>query len=230
MGLVREASIRYLGFKVGDMKIAHYSISYTSGQVVKPTQDPLWILLNGASLATATYPALFALYGYTFGGSGANFTLPNLTEGRTPITKGLTNFPTIGVAGGEINHVLTSTEMLSHTHGHTLSFAASPHNHSVSASLNSADSHSHAAVSAGAADDVSSAIGTSPYTVDIDGGSNHTTTGSAGAHSHSGSLSVNSSNSSISTNGGVSNNTGGNGSHNNMQPYIVIGGWLVKFG
>jgi hypothetical protein len=33
---------------------------------------------NGASLSTTTYAALFAAIGYTFGGSGASFTLPDL--------------------------------------------------------------------------------------------------------------------------------------------------------
>jgi microcystin-dependent protein len=39
----------------------------------------LWA--NGASVPVATYPALFAKIGYTNGGSGANFNLPNL-QGR----------------------------------------------------------------------------------------------------------------------------------------------------
>jgi hypothetical protein len=33
---------------------------------------------NGASLSTSTYAALFAVVGYTFGGSGGNFNLPDL--------------------------------------------------------------------------------------------------------------------------------------------------------
>lgn len=33
--------------------------------------------MNGASLATATYAALFAAIGYTFGGAGANFNVPD---------------------------------------------------------------------------------------------------------------------------------------------------------
>jgi hypothetical protein len=37
-----------------------------------------YILANGQSLTTAAYPNLFANLGYTFGGSGANFTLPSM--------------------------------------------------------------------------------------------------------------------------------------------------------
>lgn len=37
-----------------------------------------WLECNGASLATASYPTLFAVIGYVFGGSGANFNIPDL--------------------------------------------------------------------------------------------------------------------------------------------------------
>ncbi len=37
-----------------------------------------YIPCNGASYATTAYPALYAVIGYTYGGSGANFNVPNL--------------------------------------------------------------------------------------------------------------------------------------------------------
>ena len=37
-----------------------------------------WLKCNGASLNTTTYAALFAATGYTFGGSAANFNVPDL--------------------------------------------------------------------------------------------------------------------------------------------------------
>ncbi len=37
-----------------------------------------WLACNGASVATATYAALFAAIGYTYGGAGASFNLPDL--------------------------------------------------------------------------------------------------------------------------------------------------------
>lgn len=36
-----------------------------------------WLLCDGASYATATYPDLFAAIGYAYGGSGANFNVPD---------------------------------------------------------------------------------------------------------------------------------------------------------
>ena len=37
-----------------------------------------WLQANGASLSTSTYAQLFSVIGYTFGGSGANFNLPDV--------------------------------------------------------------------------------------------------------------------------------------------------------
>ena len=37
-----------------------------------------WFLCDGSSKDTTTYAALFAVIGYTYGGSGANFTLPTV--------------------------------------------------------------------------------------------------------------------------------------------------------
>jgi hypothetical protein len=39
-----------------------------------------WLATNGGSVSRLTYPALFAVIGYTYGGSGANFTLPTVTD------------------------------------------------------------------------------------------------------------------------------------------------------
>lgn len=36
-----------------------------------------WLLCNGATLSTTAYPELFAVIGYTYGGSGSSFILPN---------------------------------------------------------------------------------------------------------------------------------------------------------
>ena len=37
-----------------------------------------WLECNGASLSTSSYSKLFALLGYTWGGSGGNFNIPDL--------------------------------------------------------------------------------------------------------------------------------------------------------
>jgi hypothetical protein len=44
----------------------------------RTTRPDGYLICNGASLSTTTYSALFAIIGYTFGGSGASFNLPDL--------------------------------------------------------------------------------------------------------------------------------------------------------
>lgn len=48
-----------------------------------------WLVCNGASVSTTTYSALFAKISYSFGGAGANFTLPNITA---PSSGGTTSY------------------------------------------------------------------------------------------------------------------------------------------
>lgn len=39
-----------------------------------------WIRTDGSSVTTTNYPGLFTVIGYTYGGAGANFTLPTVTD------------------------------------------------------------------------------------------------------------------------------------------------------
>src|SRR4051794_13002372 len=73
-----------------------------------------WALTNGQTLPINQNQALFSLLGTTFGGNGqTTFGLPNF-QGRTPIHVG--NGHTLGEAGGEQQHTLTSSEMPQHFH------------------------------------------------------------------------------------------------------------------
>jgi microcystin-dependent protein len=71
-----------------------------------------WVLANGASLSTATYPALFAVLAYRFGGSGANFSVPNLNVGYFLV--GSTSTPGTAFAAGSEDSYLDAT--WNHTH------------------------------------------------------------------------------------------------------------------
>lgn len=83
--------------------------SYLGGTSTLPTG---WILANGASLSTATYPALFAVIGYNFGGSGASFNVPNMNVGYFLV--GSTSTPATGFMTGSADSYLNTT--WNHTH------------------------------------------------------------------------------------------------------------------
>jgi len=88
-----------------------------------------WLLCNGASVVVAAYQDLFNKIGYTYGGSGANFNLPNLTGktvfglddmGTSPAGRVTIGTPTVlGSASGAASHALSISEtpLVSHDHG-----------------------------------------------------------------------------------------------------------------
>lgn len=116
---------------------------------------------NGQLLSTSAYPALFAVYSYTHGGSGGTFGVPNYNN---LFVRGTTNTSAVGTSVGadsvtlsEANlpthsHGMTHTHTLSHTHeythGHTsVSDTAGSHTHALDhnhASFNTASGGTHA--------------------------------------------------------------------------------------
>jgi hypothetical protein len=67
-----------------------------------------WLICDGSSVSTTTYAALYAVIGYTFGGSGGNFLLPNYNN-RFPVGSG--DSYVLGATGGTAN-----AGVVSHTH------------------------------------------------------------------------------------------------------------------
>lgn len=98
------AIIAGAGFYAGDMKFSAQSANHGD-----------WILCDGSSYSTATYPNLFAQISYNFGGSGANFNVPDMRSrvaGAIGQGSGLSN-RTLGEAVG----VESTTNVPEHTHG-----------------------------------------------------------------------------------------------------------------
>jgi len=74
-----------------------------------------FLICNGSSALVSVYPALFSVIGYSYGGSGANFNLPNLVN-SAPF--GIGNRFTIGQTGGYVDPSLNT--LASHTHAATV--------------------------------------------------------------------------------------------------------------
>lgn len=86
------------------------------------TPNPNWLPCDGAEVAQADYPDLYAVIGSIYGAAAAgNFKLPDM-RGRSAAGvgqgSGLSDV-TIGEAYGEENHVLTVAELASHSHTDT---------------------------------------------------------------------------------------------------------------
>jgi microcystin-dependent protein len=192
-----------------------------------------YLIADGRSLDTTTYAKLFAVYGYTFGGSGANFNLPPLSQ-RFPFGAGATY--ALAATGGEVNHTLTVAELAAHphpitdvTHSHTGSQPAHVHPDPGHVHPNTAsqDPHSHGldhipmTQTAGGNGAPGSGWGFNATRTDSQQPAVHVSVGAAvtglqaaGADA----VTVNPSGTGLST----TQNAGGGGAHNNMPPYVAI--------
>lgn len=133
-----------------------------------------YLLCDGTTLDTADYPELFAVIGYSFGGSGSAFLVPDLID-RTII--GSSGTFALGDVGGTTDETLDVSQIPSHTH------SDSGHVHSIPLVTSLP-----AQAGVGFAGDVTVPVVTS-------------NTGISFANNQ---------------------NTGGDGAHNNMQPYMAL--------
>jgi microcystin-dependent protein len=105
------------------------------GQVIMVSRTTLpssnWLFCDGTSYATGAYPALFSIIGYTYGGNGGNFNVPNFLS-KTPVGADANSSisTTYGgntvVSGGNRNQ--TSNQLAQHSHtisGGSFSYASS---------------------------------------------------------------------------------------------------------
>ena len=208
------------------------------GVVAWPSATTLpsgFIEANGQTLLVADYPALFAVYGYTHGGSGDSFNVPDLNGYSL---KGTTDTSLIGTTIGTDNLTLTVDNLPAHSHGignhtHTLAHTHSiDHSHTGSAST--AGSHNHAytdhKVSAHEAGGGDVAYGTEKQRFDT-----YKTTNAAGSHSHTVTVGTPSPNttstqSSSTTSGpsvGTTEDTGSTQAFNNV-PASAYVRWIIR--
>lgn len=175
-----------------------------------PNAPTGWLVCDGTAYQASTYPALYAVLGTYWGGTGAIFNVPDF-RGRTPI--GYVNTPAGGITarafastGGEENHALNQNELANHNH--TLTDSTHSHNYAD-------PQHSHSLYGGWPAD---APHGAGPWML------------MAGAGGPGRGLSLPSS-SNITINAASANISiaavGGNAAHNNMPPFAVAY-YLIK--
>ena len=197
----------------------------TSGVGVEPKTDNLpagsvimwaalsaptnWLLCDGSVVARATYPSLYASIGTTYNTGGelsTEFRLPNL-KGRvvTGYDSTQTEFNTMGKTGGAKTHTLTTAEMPSHTHiqnAHT--HIQDSHNHTLSLWVFNGANPGAVGAKYGIAYQVNTGARNDQGGGELSGNYNVATTAT--------------NQNTTATN----QNTGGDGAHNNLQPYITM--------
>jgi microcystin-dependent protein len=199
-------------------------------------------LCDGTLLSTTgAYADLFALIQYTYGGSGANFNLPNI-KGKTIV--GLdgndASFNSLGKVGGAKTHTLIETEMPGHTHPvpsvDVSGAVTSQFQATQGQSTGAGSAHSHSITDPGHSHTLSGQdtgyYYTNPYLTDRGGYTIRTSTEKTGitgtneesAHTHTFTPSgtVVSKFQQGQTTATTTQTTGGNQPHNNLQPYIVL--------
>ena len=130
-----------------------------SAGVVTTTAPSGWLLANGDAISRTTYSSLFSAIGTTYGAgdSSTTFNLPDL-RGRLPMGAGTgagLNASGTGVTSGtamtaralgawfgEETHLLTTSELASHTHANTVGSSAGGSN-SITGAMSANADHTH---------------------------------------------------------------------------------------
>lgn len=195
-----------------------------------------WLICDGSSLDTTTYATLFAAIGYTYGGSGANFNLPNLQD-RFGLGASATH--ALAATGGEATHLLTAAEIPAHTHPitdhtHTHTVNQTPHGHGD-------PGHTHGVNDPGHAHDsewfVSNQFGVgnfSPNNPSRGTAGLNTSTNPTGVSIQAAATGIQANNANVSLAAAATGitatnaNTGGGAAHNNVPPFLAIN-FIIRF-
>lgn len=170
-----------------------------------------WLLCDGRLVNVSDFYFLFDVIGYSFGGSGSQFRLPE-AAGRVPGAIGAgtaLTFRGLGDSIGEETHTLTVSELASHTHTGTTSSNGS-HSHVTNATggqgnlgLCIADGTNTATTSDSSLGELN--IFTTPRALNVN---------SNGLHNHTFTTDV----------------EGSNVAHNNIQPTLFVGNMFIYSG
>jgi microcystin-dependent protein len=166
-----------------------------------------WLNCNGRGLDTTTYNLLFQVIGYTFGGSGTTFNLPN-PGGKVTGSVNPTYPP--GTDIGEYTHVLTIAEMPAHNHS---SLVAPPGANTAATGTTTSYTHNHGGSTGEGGNAIESeSVNNVLPGAQVSGSGTHTHAISSDTHSH------------------TINSNGGDTAHNNIQPTLFIGNTFIYSG
>jgi microcystin-dependent protein len=129
-------------------------ITIPSGSIMQyagTTEPDGWLFCRGESKLVSELPDLFTAIGYTYGGSGANFNLPNL-QGKIPFgySTSDTTFNSLTNSGGIKTQSLIEANLPAHAHSLSAHTHSLTHNHSMSHTHSGStdqDSHNHGSIS-----------------------------------------------------------------------------------
>lgn len=216
-----------------------------------------WLKCDGRALDTIQYNLLFQVIGYTFGGSGNTFNLPD-AQGRVIGNVGTivdtcnpsgVAFPA-GTVTGEVTHKLTVAEMPAHnhnnaagsiganttaagttssyTHDHNVVTSSYTHNHG---STTSSYTHNHGGTTGdGGNAPESEGVTSGINTASVSGSGTHNHSISSDTHNHTITSDTHNHNITSDTHTHTIASNGGDACHNNMQPTLFYGNLFVYSG
>jgi microcystin-dependent protein len=200
-----------------------------------------WAICDGAQKSTTdpAYAALFAVIGYKYGGSGANFNLPNM-KGKmvVGVDSGDALFNDRGKTGGSKNAIVIAHSHTVASHVHASAAHVHSINHGHTASAAAAPDHKHWAADAidtffahGREGAVTHGAGAGNTFADL----HNLETAPAGAHNHAITVNAHAGNSGSTTPGNTgpaapaTDSVGSSGTNANLPPFVTVN-YIVRIG